>query len=270
MKKTRYIRSAVVILGLIVLFYAVPIIPSVLIMTGNNIYHGRDGLWASTGVEIDLPAGRIDPDQQWYPFMLKYNAGSHFERVIGRNAELSILYNFGSYTGRGSRFYNVLSPYCGAFYGAYLVQEKGNETGYGYEEGQRVSFSDLEAVAQYDYTRLVLRALGADPPILFEQSVTGQRTESFGGYVWDRIDAEIQTQSPTHRKKDFSLSYLQYGYPLDYEGEDFPVVTMYSRVWIRYFQEEDLTVAFYAMSPSQTFLEAMGEEIIGRAQVRFK
>ena len=95
--------------------------------------------------------------------MLKYNASDAFSKKTGENISLSIFYNFGGFDplkGR-SKIYSTSSPYLGAFYGVYLVKQNDRPFSFLYKDDGELDHKALEAVAQYDYTNLVLGGLGA-------------------------------------------------------------------------------------------------------------
>ena len=260
-----------IILLLLLILPLTRIVPSVGIMSLNNLYHKRSALTQDKNIELDFPVGRVSENQNWFPMMLTFNASEDFSRYFGREIDLTILYNFGAYKfGKSySSFYDEESPYFGAFYGAYLVEDSNNPHGFGILENGKTDSELLFNIAKYDYTRLVLSGLGAKlTDVKFEQVLIGESIRSIVGYDdWIQIDAVVKTNGPIHAPSKFQVSYLQYGYPPKYGGENFPEVDMHSRVWTRRFPEKSVTIVFYVMTPDLEFLNDMSERLIYETNV---
>jgi len=260
-----------IILLLLLTLPATRIVSSVGIMSLNNLYHNRSALTQDRNIELDFPVGRVSKNQNWFPMMLTFNASEGFSRYLGQETDLTIVYNFGAYQfGKSySSFYDEDSPYFGAFYGAYFVEDSKNSLGYGFLENGETDYESLLNIAKYDYTRLVLSGLGAKlSDVKFEQTMIGESTQSFAGYDdWIQIDAVVKTNGPVHMPTKYQVSYLQYGYPAKYGARNFPEIDMQSRVWIRRFPEKSVTIVFYAMTPDLEFLKDMSERLIYETNV---
>ncbi len=73
----------------------------------------------------------------------------------------------------------------------------------------------------------------------------------------------IETNAPLHQQKEYRLGYLQYGPPPpDYEGEDFPIVMMKGRLFMRYDETRDLTIIYFVMAKEEKLIEETNEEYL--------
>ncbi len=236
------------------------------IMSLNNLYHRKESLEVKKNIQVDFPVGNEIENQEWFPMMLTYNPGKYFSDYVGQNVHLTILYNFGGYDlARGSSsFYDPTSPYHGAFYGAYIVEAEGEPFSYIFDASGHIIDKSLHQIAKYDYTNLVLRGLGAESnKIEFEEQVTSIRNTDLVGYHnWTEINAEIHTNGPLHKAQKFRGNYLQFGFPPYDAPENFPPTKLYSRVWVRKFEEKNVTIVLYAMTPDPSFLNDMSDTLI--------
>ena len=79
------------------------------------------------------------------------------------------------------------------------------------------------------------------------------------------------TNSPAHEYQGFKQGYLQYGKPMgrfEYK-EDFPVIDLKGRVYVKYFEELQATIVLYAMAPSWEVIEEVDREILSYAELSF-
>ena len=267
--------AGIVLLALVLCLPPLRVLPSLAVMGLNNKVQAEKSLDLKHGLSLDFPVGSVSKTQEWYPLMLRFNPGRLFHTYVGADTDLTILYNFGGYDlwkGR-SRFFEKGSPYEGAFYGAYIL----NDPTYLLENGvlgsgQGLQREKLTAIGRFDYTRLVLQGLGVIPEAVpFEQTALNEGVVDQAGFSgWTEITSRIETTSPVHDFKNFRLGYLQYGVPGGDEtgsGVDFPPLTLYSRVWVRPFPEKKLTVVLYAMTPDKAFLEEMSAVLIDETDI---
>lgn len=239
------------------------ILPSMLVMSWNNMIQGRTALTEAESVHIDFPAGKVSSSQNWYPFMLIYDASDSFSKWIERPVQLTILYNFSAYdawAGR-SRFYESGSVYEGAFYGAYLLKEP-EAVSYLFRD-RGVNAAALESLGKFDYTWLVLSSLGAKSgQVIFDTEDTVYSAKTIDGLDFTVATSRISTNSPVHSYKTFKEAYFQFGLPTKETTQDFPSLTMYSRVWVTKIEEKNMTLVLYAMSPDLKFLDEMTDTLI--------
>ncbi len=161
---TKFISLTLLLLIVCLVFPFTRIIPSMGIMMMNNINQSKNSIPYIDKIEVHMPAGRIDETQQWYPFLLTYNASASFSKVTGRDIDLTIVYNFGAYdykTGR-SKIYSIGSPYNGAFYGAYFIKEKDIPFSFLFDASGVLKEDSIAKIAEFDYMNLVLMGLGAE------------------------------------------------------------------------------------------------------------
>ena len=106
---------------------------------------------------------------------------------------------------------------------------------------------------QYDFEHLV-------PPDL------GPRAQAKPSCV----NADMTVSGAFHHADSFRQSYLQYGTP-KYDaiaGGDFAPVTMYGRVYARYFAEWESSVFFYVMAPSWEVVNNCDRQILQKSKLR--
>lgn len=210
--------------------------------------------------------------------------------------------------GKGcSRLYDPTSSYYNAFYGAYLVTDTADlsETGdpsladtadvsgterqegaaaggkvssrarppFGFRADCSLDLTKTGLVPQYDFEQLVLRDFGLRmQDMQFDWTVREVQTvDGFLGYDgWSCVDADLTVSGAFHRANGFRQSYLQYGTP-KYDaiaGGDFAPVTMYGRVYARYFAEWESSVFFYVMAPSWEVVDSCDRQILQKSKLR--
>lgn len=261
-------KAVIGLIFILVFMAAVPFtrLPvSMLIMQFNNVQQGEEALTHTENIEVDMLAGGLSDNQSWYPFLMTYDASAGFSNAVGKDLQLTILYNFASYSplGGGSRFFEKGTPYNGAFYGAYLLKETDDPFTYMFDASGHLIQASVFEIAKYDYLNLVIKGLGAkEKDLVFEQNVSGVTTKTFGGYEWTEVSAEGVSNSPSHTFESFQLAYLQYGLPYGQVESDFENIPMYSRVWVTKLEEKNTTLVLYAMTPDPLFLEDMSQSII--------
>ncbi|MBN2897754.1 MAG: hypothetical protein JXO44_03170 [Clostridia bacterium] len=98
--RTKVFRKSVILVAavlLIFLFPATRILPSMLVMSWSNAVECREALTHTEDIHVDFPTGKVTTSQEWYPFMLTFDASDTFSRWIDQSVQLTILYNFGGF-----------------------------------------------------------------------------------------------------------------------------------------------------------------------------
>lgn len=246
---------------------------SVTLMSLSSAYENKHSVLNEENINIKMPGGTSTPNKDWYPFVMTFNSSKGFSNYIGKEAKLSILYNFGAFdfTTGASTFYDSSSSYFNAFYGAYVV--KGKDFSYGYYEDGSPNYEEMCNIAKYDMTELVLNSLGCMKPTFDMQIEEGYSMDTLIGYEnWEVIEGNLITNSPVHKEKDNLKAYIQYGPPPKqlYEGEDFPLVKMKGRFYAKYFEESGCSVFFYAIASNTKILEEWEENILQNTKLSFE
>ncbi len=274
-KKTkRGILVCSLVLMFIVAFALSPLFPYVRSLAVMRVYSAileRESLSEDCGLWVDMPGGGSTREPDWYPFVMTFNADEGFSRYSGRDARLTILYNFGAFdlTTGASRIYDKTSSYYNSFYGAYLVQEAGEA--YGFTENGKIDGEELALVPRYDFFRLVLGDFGLrEVDGTFEWTML---SEDPGQYIageagWTRLKAELTVSSVSHREEGFVTSYLQYGAPPMNEDEPFAPVDMQAIIYAKYFPEQDVSIFLYALCAGEEALERCEREILAKTTLR--
>jgi hypothetical protein len=239
-------------------------------------YQESQSLMDELDIRIDIPGGLSTKDKDWYPFMLVYNDKQGFSRYTGRDLYLTILYNFGAFDRQSSSssFFQPDSPYYSSFYGGYIVKYYEGKRPYGFSPQGELITEEILAVPEYDFKYLVMSGLGCPESKLTIENISCQILSGveYAGYDnWHKIDGLLKINSPNHDYRDKRRNYLQFGYPLKYPGqEDFGLITMQGRIYVRYFEESDSTVFLYIMTPRSDTLEECDRSILSKTVISRK
>ena len=144
---------------------------------------------------------------------------------------------------------------------------------FGFHADGSLDLAKTGLVPQYDFEQLVLRDFGLRAQDMqFDWTVREVRTvDGFLGYDgWSCVNADMTVSGAFHHADSFRQSYLQYGTP-KYDaiaGGDFAPVTMYGRVYARYFAEWESSVFFYVMAPSWEVVDNCDRQILQKSKLR--
>jgi|GEM_PF-2839895 len=206
------------------------------------------------GLQLDIPTGKDNNQSGWTGNMKLYHPGNNFPHgeIPG---EMSILYNFGDFEKGHSTFYDPNSEYFNAHYGLYAIHlEKGI---FGWDN-EKLNVEAITKVVAFDQLDLVMDSLGC--PVSqrhFDYEITDiKEGPVMAGFSdWVQIDALINTNSPQHQQRENHLGYVQYGVPpSDYNGVDFPVVSMAGRLYLRYDSLHNVTIIYFVVGKTQKFI----------------
>ena len=234
----------------------------------------KDSLIRSENIDIDIPGGLKTPERDWYPFVMTFHPGEDFGYYVGNDCSLTILYNFPAFVPKKgcSMLYDPDSKYYSSFYGAYLVKADDPDAPYGFEtkDGEIIGLreKDVAKVASYDYQQLVLRDFGLNyKEAVFDFTVDDER--SCGSYAgvdnWFAVDATLTTNGCAHVKDKFVQSYLQYGVPKYETDSPLAPVTMYGRIYGKYFPEKQTGVFFYIIAADKEVLQNCDEKLLSKS-----
>lgn len=256
-------RYKLLIIGLLLIALVIsPLfayIKSLVIMSVYSAYEDYHSVMSDHNIDIDMPGGLSTLKKDWYPFVITFNPSSEsFSRRLDRQADVSIMYNFGAfeYLKGASLYYNEESDYFDGFYGAYVVND--HEQIFGFNEDGTVNTDDLGIVSSYDMKVLVLRSIGMKNPRFDHEITQVTYNNTLAGYDdWVKVDSILYTNSPVHQVTENQMAYIQYGKPPKayYEGIDYEPIEMLGRVYVRYFEEEDVTVSFYIIGTNEIVIE---------------
>ncbi|NDL68665.1 hypothetical protein [Anaerotalea alkaliphila] len=274
MRGSRRKRWGISLLLLLLLFLSGPLFPYARSLAVMGVYsgqHSRESFLAEEGIRLEIPGGLATPGRDWHPLVMTFNDDLGFSRYVGKDVRLSILYNFGAFDlGRGaSSWYNPESPYYGGFYGAYAIRE-----GEVPREGRREHLlRRIREATLYDMKHLVLESIGCREPVMEISVEEVREVPSYAGVPdWEQADVTLKVNGPIHRADGDHLAYLQYGKPPKawYRGEDFPLVALEGLVYFKYFEKEELLVAFYAVGANREVLERTDRKILSQSILAFR
>lgn len=239
-----------------------------LILQMQGKTYQADSVFNQVGLKLEIPAGKDVEESGWGSQMKLYHPGENFPHS-GVNGEMSILYNFGQFENGRSTFYDPDSDYFNAHYGVYAIQlEQGV---FGWKNGQ-LDDEAIKSIVKFDQLDLVMASLGC--PVsqrTFECQVTDIKDgPPMAGFSdWVQMNAIIKTNSPLHHQTGNHLGYIQYGEPpKNYQGEDFPVVTTRGRLYLRYDDAHNVTILYFVIGKTQTFIDQTSENYLMPIQWR--
>ena len=273
--KRRKRRSIYIIISMIaaIIFFLSPIsacLRSMIVMGVYNKIQEKDSLLEEYGIELAIPGGSSTTEDDWYPFVMTFNADASYSRYIGeKDARLTILYNFPSFSAANgcSRLFDQDSPYYNSFYGAYLVQDSANEV----LKEEKINHARMAAISRFDFFGLVLNEFGLlkeDEVFTLEIMDEAYGVTCAGVDGWTRMQAQLLINGAAHNPRKKVISYLQYGVPgFGKVEEEFDPVAMTVIIYGRYFQEWDIGVYFYVMGVSEDICITCENDIIRQSVI---
>ena len=214
-----------------------------------------ESVFDQVGLQLDIPTARDYCGSGWCKNMKLFDSGDVFPHH-GDGGEMSILYNFGRFQNGCATFYDPDSDYFNAHYGVYAIRLENDI--FGWENG-KLDVAKIVKIVAFDQEDLVMASLGCPrSKCHFDYEITSiKENVSMSGFSdWTQIDAIIDTNSPLHHKTKNLIGYLQYGEPpKDYVGEDFPVVAMKGRLYLRYDETRETTVIYFVIGKSQELID---------------
>jgi hypothetical protein len=182
-----------------------------------------------------------------------------------------VLYNFGAFNGPSSALYDESSNYFASFYGAYAIcYNEDTNRKYGFDS-EKINIEEIAAVPIFDYKYLVIEDLGCDNLVFnIDKHETLAKLNYIGYAGWVKIDAVMKANSPSHKKEEFKLGYIQYGKPMDNEKEDFFETILLGRMYARYFEEYGCTIVLYVMAASEDIIDECDNEILSKIEISKK
>ena len=240
---------------------------SLAIMSFYSTIHSNNSKMVDNEFKIKIPSGKETPERDWSPLVMTFNA-DYFKTRNGEIEGMSILYNFPAFNLRTGQnpFFDPESPYNSSFYGAYVV-ESSNGVAFGYGENEEINYDEILHAFRYDYVNLVLADLGEKNFEFSVKTSVASKEKYLGYYGWEKINAEVQTNSVSHISTRFRQNYIQYGSPPKSSREHFPGITMYGRLYIRYFPEFNSTVIMYVMSPDIDVINNCDENLLSKSEI---
>lgn len=227
-------------------------------------------------INLKIPGGLFTKNKDWYPFVMVFNDDDGFSDVLGRSASLTILYNFGSFNlqNGSSTYYDPSSRYFSSFYGGYLVKNSDkSEIPFGFYSDGQINLDELSMVPAYDQKELVISSLGCPRnDIRFDVSIDNidYDIDYIAHNDWIKLDSTIITNSPVHKFTKDHRAYIQYGKPIAryYTGNDFPLITLRGRTYVKYLKKYDLSLFLYILAPTIDAIEECDENILSKTLLK--
>jgi hypothetical protein len=244
---------------------------SYLVMSVYSRYNYKTSVMRRQGFDIDIKGGLYTPGKDWYPFVNCYDTSYEFSRHTGEDLSLTVLYNFGAFGSRSSAFYDESSDYFAAFYGAYALHDnQAPDRAYGFD-GEEINIAEIAEVPMFDYKYLVIEDLGCAYPVFEIERYETEDVAKYAGYEnWVKVDAEMKANSPSHTRREKKLGYIQYGPPISNGKDDFYEITLYGRMYARYFEEYQSTIVIYVMGVDEGMIDDCDSEILSATKIHDK
>lgn len=272
-QNSKQVRRRIIVLMIIIatflliLWISQPATFSHLVMTVVSTTAESVGVAAEADMKMQFENPKNAKNFNWFSEMCLYNAMDLTEADLGLKGhapvDLSIYYTFGDFKNGRSLIYDLESEYHNAFYGAYVVRGLGDISG---------RPEVLEAIARFDYTQLILSGLGCPPEAMrFKTSATSVFSPvTYCGYPdWTQFDATVDTLSVNHKVTTNLQHYIQFGKPLRAEQmSSFGATQIYGRMYAKYFNEQEVCVIFYIMTPDQVLLARTDEQLLSKTSIR--
>ncbi|MDN5298966.1 MAG: hypothetical protein PWP51_1519 [Clostridiales bacterium] len=264
MKRLIVVCLIVGVLMAIVLYF--PRLRASVVMTASCAYEMQK---AEQTMALSIPVEDADHLLAWYPKMLVYNDRGGYNRLNGTDAVLTIYYAFGAFNGYGPKahasFYDLDSAYYASFFGGYVIGNAG---------GDWSNAPDLLAsVPRYDYTQLILSALGCpDEKLKFDYEVLEARDDVKIADTdhWMRYDLHIETTGVTHPQQAFLLHDLQFGpSPKGLASEAaFEPIDLYAVVYAKYFETQDTEIMLYVLTSDKMLLNQTDALLLSKTAIQ--
>ncbi len=248
---------------------------SYIVMFFYSKIHEGESLMNKHDIGLKIPGGLSTRNKDWYPFVMTFNDNIGFSRYFGKNTDLTILYNFGHFQLRegSSSYYNPSSSYFSSFYGGYLVKSKDvSHPPFGFNSDGSINIDEVSLVPKYDQEVLVLGSLGCPrDKVRFDVSI--DKIEYDVNYIdyegWTKVDSTIITNSPVHSFTENHTAYIQYGRPIEkyYNNEDFPIITLKGRTYVRHLKEDNISLFLYVLAPNMDTVEECDETILSKTKL---
>ena len=277
--KNKFFRFIIIILiGIFVLLNTPLWFPlrSYMAMFFYSKMHHNESLLKKHDIDLKIPGGLSTRNKDWYPFVMTFNDDIGFSDEIGRDVSLTILYNFGHFKIRdgSSSYYDPSSKYFSSFYGGYLVKNNdGSKIPFGFNDNGSINIDEISLVPKYDQEELVLWSLGC-PKEKMKFDVSIDNIEYDVNYInhegWVKVDSTIITNSPVHKVKREHRAYIQYGKPhyRYYANEDFPIITLKGRTYVKYLKDRDISIFLYILTPDIATIEECDRNILSKIRLR--
>lgn len=262
MKKKKKWIIIIILLLLVLLFFP---LRSYLLMSVYSKSEQNESIFEEYSIETNLSGGLSTLKKDWYPFIMYYNAFNGFANYSNIDCDLSIIYNFASFSFPylHSDIFNPNSDYNSSFYGAYAVKPRDDNKKYAFYDDMTINEEEAVLIPKYDVGRLVLKALGCEN-IELDYEIVSQKMNENNFY---EMDIEIMANSMLHKYDSSRRNYVQYGIPLfitDIE-ESFEKTNYYAKLYMQYDEDSNVTLFYYALSPSKVTIDECDEKYLRKA-----
>lgn len=277
--KPTTLKRLLLIIATLVVFFLSPFfypVRSYMIMSVYSHTHYKESYLNQEMIKVDMPGGLSTWKRDYYPFVMTFDATSGYSRRSKRDVELVIYYNFGAFRwlkGNSSMF-DPHSRYYNSFYGAYVVREDKGDTSFMYREDGTLNIDYIMDITDYDVKELVLSSFGDRTPTL-EYTIEGNKEpvtkhKEIDGRMFTVIDATLTMDGMWHQYQKDYMSYIQYGKPLEEDGEgieSFEPVTGYGRIYLYEDKASKISYILYAIATNEAVIEEVENDYIEKTRI---
>jgi len=248
------------------------LVKSMAVMGVYSVYEANTSMLHEAGVKLVVPGGIKTEKKDWYPFVMTFNTGDAFSNYIGRQVEMTILYNFGYFPmNQGyASFYDQESPYYTSFYGAYSIKTE-DGLPFGFRDGE-ADEKEIGQIPAFDMKYLVLEELGAVSAEFSYKLTRFEQVNLFNEKDWQVFDADMIISGAMHTCHKDRRTYIQYGRPPIKEtlSPDFEPVAMKGRIYGKYYPEKNISIFFYCIAREEKVIEEWEKDIMVHSKIIFK
>ena len=231
---------------------------ALLVISLYDRYQEKQSVAEKLGISIQMPLENME----LFPMLVTYN-DEHLSRFLEKPLHFTVDYTFGDFIdGTGhSRIYDPYDPFYNAYLGYYSI------TGY----GDRITEKELMLLSEYDMLHLALPAVGLSAKEgTFEIQSHERMPEDLilSSYAFTAYESTLRTHGPEHPGESFAPGDLLFGKsppsPVSY-----PLHEMKGRVYLHYFEDQDLNLIFYTLGKSDALLDDFEENILKETEIIF-
>ncbi|MBO1263978.1 hypothetical protein J3A84_02835 [Proteiniclasticum sp. SCR006] len=231
---------------------------ALLVVSLYDRYQEEQSVAEKLSISIQMPLENMEV----FPILVTYN-DENLSRFLGKQLHFTVDYTFGDFLEEEghSRIYDSYDPLYNAYLGYYSI------TGF----GKRISEEELMLLSEYDMQYLALPAVGLSP---YESTFRIESHEKMpenlmlSSYPFTVYESTLTTNGPEHRGESFAPGDLLFGKSPP-ASVSYPLHEMKGRVYLHYYEDQDLNLIFYALGKSSALLEDFEESILKKTVISF-
>ena len=231
---------------------------ALLVISIYDRYQEEHSVAKKLGMEIRIPL----LDTELFPLLVTYN-DERLSRFLKKPLHFTVDYTFGDFIdGKGhSRIYDPHDPFYNAYLGYYSI------TGL----GDRITEKELRLLSEYDMLYLALPAVGLsakEGTFEFQSHERMPEDLILSSYSFTAYESTLRTNGPEHQGEPFAPGDLLFGKSPP-SSVSYPLHEMKGRVYLHYFEDQDLNLIFYTLGKSDALLDDFEKNILKETEIIF-